>query len=348
MAVTGSAVVISAGDSPLVARDLNDGKTLWTSTVGALQLATDAGRIYAREAQQIHALDATTGAIAWTRSLPEPSRSFTLAGNRVFVVTSRALAALQASDGMLLWRQDLDSPAGTDVAGSAALVAVGLEDRSVAAFDSATGAPRWRYTFDTLPTWTMVSEDRVLVGLPRLATCALTSTGGYAWCTYQAKVPAVGPPLAEQNRLYLALRDGSFLTLDRSGTKIRSDALEGPPALPPGRIGNDLVVPLKTNAFIVVTPPGTISRVPAADGLRILQQAVVATAGQRLVSLATTVTEDMTLSVFRPKPPAPPSAAAAAPAGPPPVAPTPAANPSGAPSAPPAAPGAQSPVQPGR
>jgi hypothetical protein len=91
--------------------------------------------------------------------------------------------------------------------------------------------------------------------------------------------------------------------------------LDGRPAAGPSRVGTDLAVPLSSSEFVIISPAGRISRVPAAAASQILVRAGVAGDARRLVRLSTTMKLDMTLSALQPAP-APAPAVPAAPASP--------------------------------
>jgi hypothetical protein len=201
------------------------------------------------------------------------------------------------------------------VAIGADLLAMGLDNGTVVAFDPATGGVRWRRQLDEPAHTVSLAGDRVIVGLPRIAACALAASRGRTeWCTSLLRVPFVGHPAVVGERIYLALLDGTLRTLERrTGTLLRSDQLQGRPAGGPVSIGSELAVPLTNNAFMLLSlANGRLTRVapPPADPL--LSRAAILAEPRRLVTLSTSMRKTMTLAVYVPTPavavPAPPAA----------------------------------------
>jgi hypothetical protein len=157
---------------------------------------------------------------------------------------------------------------------------------------------------DEVPRSVRLAGNRVLVGLPSLALCALeTAKGRLDWCTFQLRVPMVGLPLVDDRHVYAALLDGTLRTLERgSGTLVRSEQLKGRPGAGPSPLGSNIVVPLLSNEFVIVTPAGQMSRVPAPSTARLFAAVGIASDARLLAGLSATLTEDMTLSLLEPAP----------------------------------------------
>ena len=88
LAVGNSAVLLGAGETPLAARALDDGRELWTSELSPQgALATEGGLVVFAARGALHALDELTGAVRWSVPLDGPSSNVTIhQGDRKSVV----------------------------------------------------------------------------------------------------------------------------------------------------------------------------------------------------------------------------------------------------------------------
>jgi polyvinyl alcohol dehydrogenase (cytochrome) len=131
----------------------------------------------------VFAIDASTGALRWSRDLGQPANaSAAIAGGLVYVplatTSAPAVAALSLADGSLVWSTVLDSSEGASAFGSPVVwngtVYMGTSGElgdpnlplrgAVVALDAATGATRWRtYTvppgFSGGPVWSTPTID---------------------------------------------------------------------------------------------------------------------------------------------------------------------------------------------
>jgi outer membrane protein assembly factor BamB len=303
MIVTARLAIISGAAHPTEARWLTDGTLAWGGAPAMRQLVADSGRVYGLNDRSIHAIDEATGAPRWTAAADAGTRYLSVSGDQVVVASADVVRSLRAEDGGERWRTGLSSPPVTAVAIGSGRLAVGLEDGSVMLFDAATGAERWRTVMDKAPIAVTPAGDRWLVGVPHLALCALRdSSGAFDWCTSQLRVPSVGRPYVGDKKIYLALLDGTLRTLDRhSGNLARTDRLVGRPATGPLPLGSDLAIPLVSNEFIVVSPDGRLSRVPAPATAGVYSRVGVAPESRSIVTLGVSLSQQMTLSVSRPK-----------------------------------------------
>jgi outer membrane protein assembly factor BamB len=302
MVVTGRLVIISGAAHPTEARLLTDGTRAWSGAPAMRQLVADSGRVYGLDDRSIHAIDEATGAPRWTAAVDAGTRYLSASGDQVVVASADAVRSLRAEDGGERWRIGLSSPPVTAIAIGSGRLAVGLEDRSVMLFDAATGAEQWRTVMDKAPIAVTPAGDHWLVGVPHLALCALRdSSGTVDWCTLILRVPSVGRPYVSDKKIYLALLDGTLRTLDRSGNLARTDRLVGRPATGPLPLGSDLAIPLVSNEFIVASPDGRLSRLPAPATAGVYSRVGVASESRSIVTLGVSLTQQMTLSVSTPK-----------------------------------------------
>jgi outer membrane protein assembly factor BamB len=293
-------------EQPTVARRLTDGAVVWTNPSSLQHLVAAESRIYGAASDQVSALDASSGSVLWMTIAPDRVEALTLTRDRLIATSARGIVALNTADGSRVWTHELDSRPVTPASASTEIVSVGLEDKSILALETSTGAQRWRGALDETALWVTATDDRIFVGLPKLAACALlVRAGPPPRCTFQVRMPSVGPPLVEGRLLFLALGNGSLIALDRDTLDlVRSDNLEGRAAFSPGRIKNDILVPLTNSTIAVISPAGAMTRLSSPADLRVLRQATIASAAGTIVTLSTTLQENMTLSAYRPAPPA--------------------------------------------
>lgn len=270
MIATASVVITGAPTVPLEARALSDGHVVWTSPLTSRAFVRADDLVYGLDDGQVYALAAASGEPRWQLDTDEPGRGLAVGTDLLLVLSEHAVRAFGRDDGAPAWRTPLPAPAATMLAVSATLAVVGLEDRSLLAFDPATGVIRWRTSFDDVPRAVTLAGDRVYLTLPLVAVCAvLPSSGRLDWCTAELRVPAVGPPVIYADRLYLALLDTTLRAFDpNSGTMLRRDSLRGRPASAPMIVGAILLTPLLQNAFAVVRPSGALTVVPAPGAPR--------------------------------------------------------------------------------
>jgi polyvinyl alcohol dehydrogenase (cytochrome) len=175
----------TAGPSPTQAVDL---RPVWSvkSTDGdftGTPVEADGTVVAVSGGGTVFAIDASTGALRWSRDLGQPANaSAAIAGGLVYVplvtTSAPAVAALSLADGSPVWTTVLDSSEGASAFGSPVVwngsVYMGTSGElgdprlplrgAVVALDAATGAMRWRtYTvppgFSGGPVWSTPTID---------------------------------------------------------------------------------------------------------------------------------------------------------------------------------------------
>jgi outer membrane protein assembly factor BamB len=138
-----------------------DIETAWPVAAGVNQVFIAAG-------DELHALDAATGARLWRESLADRAvvAPMQVHGNRLFVLVSPdELWAVRVDDGHRLWRYEFGGRAsGASMAIDDDRVYVVREDNRVIAVDIATGRARWDLTLPGILSAPAVGEDRLFVG----------------------------------------------------------------------------------------------------------------------------------------------------------------------------------------
>jgi polyvinyl alcohol dehydrogenase (cytochrome) len=168
----------------------------------------------------VFAIDASTGALRWSRDLDQPANaSAAIAGGLVYVplatTSAPAVAALSLADGSPVWTAVLDSSQGASAFGSPVVwngaVYMGTSGElgdpnlplrgAVVALDAATGALRWR-TYMVPPGFS---------GAPVWSTPTIDTTTGRL---YVGTGNAYNPPVADTTDAVVALDAASGAILD--------------------------------------------------------------------------------------------------------------------------------------
>ena len=143
------------GLGALVALDAGSGKTVWKRKLGPVFSSPAlAGNLVlvGSDDESLHAVDAQTGALAWSRPLSARVRATPAVLGDVAVVGDfkGRVAAVKTADGALLWSHELGQPVYSSAALTPALCVVGCHDGHVyglslttgeRVFDVATGGP---------------------------------------------------------------------------------------------------------------------------------------------------------------------------------------------------------------
>ena len=147
--------VESKAAGALVAMDARSGKPLWKRKLGPVfsSPALASGLVLVgSDDESLHAVDAQTGALAWSRPLSARVRATPAVLGDVAVVADfkGRVAAVKTADGSVLWSQELGQPVYSSAALTPALCVVGCHDGHVhglslasgeRVFDVATGGP---------------------------------------------------------------------------------------------------------------------------------------------------------------------------------------------------------------
>ena len=256
-----SAGVVYAGDQNgfVTALDEATGTVRWQHDLGAADnsgLTLANGLIIAGDdAGIVHALDAATGDERWQYKALGPVHSAAVAWNGLVIDASLGgeLVALDAVTGKFAWSEPTAGPVSRAIAEAGDTIFTGSGGAApstpgtLAAWDAATGRPRWATSLDPGNTTTVtVSDGRVLVGegLDQ-ATAGVhrveafdAKTGARSWTAPFAaptgKTLLIGA--AAGGSVYVTAIDGNMYVLDAASGALAWQASIGSSLSPNGAV----------------------------------------------------------------------------------------------------------------
>ncbi|MEO5895505.1 MAG: PQQ-binding-like beta-propeller repeat protein [Vicinamibacterales bacterium] len=218
--IRGSRIFVTTLPGLLAAHDLRDGHELWRVTLTASQqVAADDERVYVAAGEELHALDAATGAVAWripTGTLTAPPVA---EGGWVIVSPARRTTALRAADGTVVWsRENALQRDRATLAGD--VVILPLRTGVVQALEITTGATRWERAVGGFPAESLVVGERVYVGATnKVFYCLKLASGAIEW-PIRVGAEIRGTAAGDDDRVYFAALDNVVRAVDRiSGTQ---------------------------------------------------------------------------------------------------------------------------------
>ena len=254
LAIGTTAVLLGAGESPLQARAVDDGRLLWTSALSPQgALVAEAGLVVFAAGGALQALDETSGAVRWRVPLDGPSSNVAVQQGRVLHAVGLEARAYDLPTGRELWRRALTAAPSTPFAFAVGAVFVMTSDQWLVALDETTGAERWRQALDLVPVSFATALDQIFIGTRDGAACAYQQKAGtFGWCS-RLRMDVIGPPAAHQGVVYFALLDNTVSGLSASGTKVRSVDLRSRPIGGVGVAGELLVVTTAIGEVVLIT-----------------------------------------------------------------------------------------------
>ena len=168
-------------------------------------MAAAGGKVFVPASGAIHALDASTGAVAWrlpaSGNLAAPLTH--RAGWLLVALDDGALQAVRASDGAVVWARNLGSPLAAAPSIDGDLVAVALADTRIALIDLGTGKSRWERALKARGTALTLSGDRIFCGSDDGTFWSIkTRDGDVDWGPWRLGSRLVGPPAVDGQRVY--------------------------------------------------------------------------------------------------------------------------------------------------
>jgi outer membrane protein assembly factor BamB len=241
--IHGERIYQLADDAVLSAIDKHTGHVFWRKPLGKLSASTPAvtaNTLYATVLASGHphspgrivALDSTTGAIRWTRSLPSPSESSPMLDKgRVFFGSQSGLVyALDAHNGKVVWTYKAAGAVKASPTLSGGVLYFGDYSGHVQAISERSGRRLWRSSSEgaLLGSGTFYSTPAVLYGRVFLGNtdgrvyAYDASSGKLAWAVqtgaYVYSSPAVTNAPGLGPTVYIGSYNGSFYAINaRSG-----------------------------------------------------------------------------------------------------------------------------------
>ena len=262
MIVTDKAVVTTDSDAGVSARALTDGRELWTAAfpsrlpplaAGPLAVVSSGGRLVA--------LDAASGKPVWTADGAGDPSSL-LWHNTLVIAAGGTSVRAWSADGKEVWRQETDARLGCPLAAEGDLVFAALEGQKIAAIDAKTGAHRWALLLETVPKSLLAFQGRLYFSGEDGDFYAYLQQPQPKWdWRYNKRLaPAIGAPVTDDRRLYVAFLDNTVRAFDaRIGNERWQREIGARPASGPFLVGEEAGV---------LTTPGNLVMLRRRDGTR--------------------------------------------------------------------------------
>jgi outer membrane protein assembly factor BamB len=237
--------VLEAGGAVRARAVDGDGAVRWTyQATSQPSLLWGAERVLLIEPGLVTALDAATGAIAWTDRLPAGDAVATVVDGVLAVGVGTGLFLFNAADGARLSSAGLDVPLQAPPVLAGQDIVVAMQNGALAGIDRETGRRSWTRPPLATPVDGLAAHDgRAYVsGRDGNLYCVQTHNGELSW-TYSLYARLSGAASASGGLLYVALFDNTVQAFDRrTGTRQWSQPLTGRPASPVWPAGTRLIV----------------------------------------------------------------------------------------------------------
>jgi outer membrane protein assembly factor BamB len=233
-------------DGTIVAVNHLSGQLAWSvkraATVAPLALD---GLVIGADGAQVWALDAATGAEAWTRSVDAAVMLPLSSGaSRVAVATERQeLVVLDADTGQVVSRSTIGGRMTAPPVFLDGVVFGGVEDGRVVAIDAATGRALWTRTLNGRVLSLTAFPDRVFAGGTDDFFYSLDPRNGAVQWKWRVGGDVAGTAVADARRVYIVSMDNMLRALDRRHGDLRwQRPLMGRPVGGPLFLGGFLVL----------------------------------------------------------------------------------------------------------
>lgn len=245
-ALDASRLYIPLESRTVVALDRQTGEMLWTAEVETTWAPAVSGDLLlVAAADEIHALDALTGAPRWRSAIPQPAAGTMIAtATQLFVpLAGGVIAALSVTDGRVAWTSRLDGVAGRlHLAADIRAVYLSSSDGHVAALLQADGGTVWQRTLGGTLTPPALARDRVIVGSSNKSFYALDPRSGDQEWRWDEPADPVGAA-ADLEVVFLTGLGNTVRAVNRSNGNQKWRAIVGTrPTDPPRAFGRIVVV----------------------------------------------------------------------------------------------------------
>lgn len=255
--VIGDVVIVAYLPGILAGHHRDDGRLLWRAELNPEQPpATDGAQLFVPADDQIHALGAGDGVVAWRVPAVPLTAPLLVKNGWIIAASAGKLTARRTTNGSVVWTVDagLQKEVGA-ISGDVLFVA--QTDGRVVARDLANGQVRWERRLGGVPGEPVVIGDDVFVGAgDKIFYCLDAGSGEIDW---RIRVGAAirGPASSDGERVFFAALDNMVRAVDRGEGAVRWQ--KGVPFRPLGG-------PVTAAGSVFVAGPETISRLAAVSG----------------------------------------------------------------------------------
>jgi len=230
----------------VVALDRRTGNTLWTAPVESSWPPAVAGdRVVIAASDEIHALDAATGAPRWRTSIAQPAAGTMIVHGATLIVplAGGTLVAFDVATGKTTWTARLEGVSGQlQLTPGPGGVYLSSSDGHVAAISILDGRVIWRRTIEGALTRPAAARERIIIGSSTDHFYALNPDSGkeeWRWATAADPIGAVG----DADLVFLTALDNTVRAVNRgNGNQRWREVLGTRPTHPPVALGGIVVV----------------------------------------------------------------------------------------------------------
>lgn len=211
-------VYIPLQSDQIVAIDRESGTQAWIADVESRwPPVAAAGMVFVAASDEVHGLDAATGARRWRAAVPRDvsgAMGFT-DGYLIVPMAPDQVIAYAAADGRVAWNQPLGGAAGEMRLNTApGAIYVSVSSGRVVALNATTGAIRWDRRVPGAMTVPAVARDRVIVGGSDKRFYALDARSGKEEWKWPVGATPVGAA-ADGNLVFLTVLDNTIRAVNR-------------------------------------------------------------------------------------------------------------------------------------
>jgi outer membrane protein assembly factor BamB len=249
--VAGGRVVLALRSGVISARQMGDGKDVWTIKLTADQApVADADKLFVVTGETLHALNGADGSTAWSIDIGQPSAPILARGGWVIAASSGSVTALRASDGEKVWTKATGAVSERAAIDGDAIY-LPLSEGHLLALDLKTGNERWDTAIGGAPTEPVAYADRIYLGSASKRLLCLQAKSGREEWHWEIGTRLIGPLAADASNVYFTAMDNVLRALSRStGGQRWTYRLAYRPTGGPVLMGGQVAVPGITSELI--------------------------------------------------------------------------------------------------
>lgn len=245
----------------VLALSLADGQELWSALLPLTRgVSVDAGRVFTATADEVLALDATTGRVIWRVFARDVVAIPSARAGWVVAAAGPDVLALRASDGRVVWRRTLPAAPRAPFSIDGDRAYAPLVDGSIVALDIRDGTIAWRVTLPAACGPITAVADRLFAGCVDNFLYSLDARDGDRRWRWRTNADVMSPAVQDGSRVYFASLDNIVRALDLgSGVQRWRHPMETRPLRGPV-LDQDLLVVSASNELRAVRPrDGTLA-----------------------------------------------------------------------------------------